>query len=70
MCCTDKHASSSMNEVAGSTLFCYCCGNRMCAAAVAVFIIMQSGGQLAPHLEEQLRQQVGSLLRVALTVGE
>lgn len=31
---------------------------------------MQSGPQLTPDLEEQLKQQIGSLLRVALTVGE
>lgn len=36
-----------------------------CLAPSAV----QSGGELSPHLEQQLKQQIGSLLRVALTVG-
>lgn len=31
---------------------------------------LQSGGRLAPNLEQQLSQQVGSLLEVALTVGK
>lgn len=30
---------------------------------------VQSDGELSPHLEQQLKQQIGSLLRVALTVG-
>jgi hypothetical protein len=43
--------------------------NRHVLSAVC-HLLLQSDRHLAPHLEQQLKQQIGSLLRVALTVGE
>lgn len=43
---------------------------RCCSCPFRFLLLLQSSGELAPNLEQQLRQQVGSLLRVALTVGE
>lgn len=50
---------------------CTCLTNSVLLVFVLTSAIaLQSDRHLAPHLEQQLKQQIGSLLKVALTVGE